>query len=207
MILRLIVCMMLIGLSQGADAQLVTRNPDSTGAVSFEDITARHEKILERIASPPRSAQFDFAWPDNAEEYAKVDKQVIVLVSSVVRDPSELPLQRVYFSTGSDEKALVLIGAMQTPIDQDSKLGAAGLQARQDAFYLAPAEWMMKGGFLLADFATNRAQFKLYELPVTNPPDFFKADKYPTPQGKIDSEALWAFLRREYTGFEPLDRP
>ena len=61
---------------------------------------------------------------------------------------------------------------------------------------------MMREGLLLIDFAVNRKEFRLYELPGT-PPDFVLRDRSPDPARGVrpSPSALKAMLEREYSGF------
>ena len=64
-------------------------------------MTERLEKSAIKTAkSAPKGAargsSVDFTWPSDTDEYRKLAKHVLVLVSVVTQDEAELPLRRVY---------------------------------------------------------------------------------------------------------------
>ncbi|HWK86432.1 MAG TPA: hypothetical protein VNQ34_02890 [Xanthobacteraceae bacterium] len=191
-----------------AHTQTLTKNPEATGAVTPEDMTKRLEQTADRTrkinpSGAPRAAQFDFAWPQDEDEYRKLAKHVIVLVSVVVRDEKELPLKRVYIrNKWNREFPLDRIVSERREVAQGSLTHSVLGAYREDSFYLAPAGLMKGEGEVVADFAANRTGFRLYHLPGT-PPDFIEADRrpMPAPGARPEPKALKAILEREYAGF------
>lgn len=191
-----------------AHTQTLTKNPEATGAVTPEDMTKRLEQTADRTrkispSGAPRAAQFDFAWPQDEDEYRKLAKHVIVLVSVVVRDEKELPLKRVYIrNKWNREFPLDRIASERRGVAQGSLTHSVLGAYREDGFYLAPAGLMKGEGEVVADFAANRTGFRLYNLPGT-PPDFIEADRrsMPAPGARPEPKALKAILEREYAGF------
>jgi hypothetical protein len=171
-------------------------------------MTERLEKSAVRTAkSAPKGAargsSVDFTWPADAEEYRKLAKRVLVLVSVVTQDAAELPLRRVYASVNGQDTELTRLSSQLSGVRKDSVTFSVLGPYREDGFYLAPAGTMMADGHLQADFAMRRIGFNLYRLPGT-PPDFIKADSDPMParDARPDLPALKAMLQREYKGFE-----
>ena len=81
--------------------QIVTKQPVLQGAVMSEKMCQRLEETAERTkeAAPngaAHGAQVDFAWPYDADEYRALGKYIVVLISAVSQDASELPRQCVY---------------------------------------------------------------------------------------------------------------
>lgn len=191
-----------------AHTQTLTKNPDATGAVTPDDMTKRLDQTAERVrkTSPsgvPRAAQFDFAWPQDEDEYRKLAKHVIVLVSVVTQNEKELPLKRVYIrNKWNREFPLDRIASERRDVAKDSPARSVLGAYREDSFYLAPAGLMKGEGEVVADFAANRTGFRLYALPGT-PPDFIEADRrpMPAPGARPEPKALKAMLEREYAGF------
>jgi hypothetical protein len=191
-----------------AHTQTLTKTPDATGAVTPDDMTKRLEQTAERTrkispSGAPRAAQFDFAWPQDEDEYRKLAKHVIVLVSVVVQDEQELPLKRVYIrNKWKREFPLDRIVSERREVAKGSLAHSVLGSYREDSFYLAPAGLMRGEGEVVADFAANRTGFRLYSLPGT-PPDFVEADRHPMPApgARPEPKALKAMLEREYAGF------
>lgn len=191
-----------------AHAQTLTQRPVAQNPVSPAEMTGRLEKSAVRTAkSAPkgaaRGASVDFSWPADAEEYRKLAKHVLVLVSVVTQDAAELPLRRVYVDSNGKQTQLTRLSGQRSGVAKDTKTFAILGPYREDGFYLAPAGAMMADGHLQADFAVRRIGFNLYRLPGT-PPDFIKTDSDPMPakDAKPDPSALKAMLQREYRGFE-----
>lgn len=207
--MRFLLIGMLTALLSGlAHAQTLSQRPVSQNPVTAAEMTERLEKSAVRTAkSAPKGAargsSVDFTWPADAEEYRKLAKRVLVLVSVVTQDAAELPLRRVYASVNGQDTELTRLSSQLSGVRKDSVTFSVLGPYREDGFYLAPAGTMMADGHLQADFAMRRIGFNLYRLPGT-PPDFIKADSDPMParDARPDLPALKAMLQREYKGFE-----
>jgi hypothetical protein len=191
-----------------AHAQTLRQRPVSQNPVTAAEMTERLEKSAVRTAkSAPKGAargsSVDITWPADAEEYRKLAKHVVVLVSVVTQDAAELPLRRVYANINGHDTELTRLSSQLSGVRKDSVTFSVLGPYREDGFYLAPAGPMMADGRLQADFAVRRIGFNLYRLPGT-PPDFIKADGDPMPakDAMPDLPALKAMLQREYKGFE-----
>ena len=191
-----------------AHAQTLTQRPVAQNPVTSAEMTGRLEKSAVRTAkSAPqgaaRGASVDFTWPADAEEYRKLAKHVLVLVSVVTQDAAELPLRRVYVDSNGKQTALTRLSSQRSSVAGGSVTFSVLGPHREDGFYLAPAGALIADGHLQADFAVRRIGFNLYRLPGT-PPDFIKADGDPMParDARPDVQALKTMLQREYRGFE-----
>ena len=189
-------------------AQTLTQRPVAQHPVTSAEMTERLEKSAVRTAkSAPqgaaRGASVDFSWPADAEEYRKLAKHVLVLVSVVTQDAAELPLRRVYVDSNGKQTQLTRLSSQRSSVAQGSTTFSVLGPYREDGFYLAPAGAMMADGHLQADFAKRRIGFNLYRLPGT-PPDFIRDDSDPMParDARPETPALKAMLQREYKGFE-----
>lgn len=194
--------------SSMAHAQTLTQRPVSQNPVTAAEMTERLEKSAVKTAkSAPkgaaRGASVDFTWPADPDEYRKLAKHVLVLVSVVTQDAAELPLRRLYATVDGRQIELTRLSSQLSAVRTGSMTFSVLGPHREDGFYLAPAGAMMADGQLQADFAVRRIGFNLYKLPGT-PPDFIKADSDPMPakDAKPDAPALKAMLQREYKGFE-----
>lgn len=197
----------LLLLATTAEAQIVSQSPVTHGAVTPEAIGKRLEDTAERVrkmsaTGGARGAVVDFAWAQDKDEYRALGKYVVVLVSAVSQDAAELPLKRVYVQSKGREIELRRIASERRDVAKESPVHAMLGPHREDGFYLAPADVMMRDGALLVDFAVRRNGFHLYNLPGT-PPDFIARDRNPTPAADASPEpkALQAIIAREYTGF------
>ena len=195
-------------LSIAAHAQTLTQRPVSQNPVTSAVMTERLEKSALRTAkSAPkgaaRGASVDFTWPADAEEYRKLAKHVLVLVSVVTQDAAELPLRRVYVDANGKQTQLTKLSSQRSSVAEGSVTFSVLGRHREDGFYLAPAGAMMADGHLQADFAVRRIGFNLYKLPGT-PPDFIRddSDAVPAKDARPEMPALKAMLQREYKGFE-----
>ena len=61
----------------------------------------------------------DFTWPADAEEYRKLAKHVLVLVSVVTQDAAELPLRRVYVNSNGKQTALTKLSSQRSSVARD----------------------------------------------------------------------------------------
>lgn len=200
--------MLAVFFSTAAHAQTLTQRPVAQTPVTSAEMTGRLEKSAVQTAkSAPngaaRGSSVDFTWPADAEEYRKLAKHVLVLVSVVTQDAAELPLRRVYANVNGQQTELTKLSSQRSGVPRGSVTFSVLGPYREDGFYLAPAGPMMADGHLQADFAVRRIGFNLYKLPGT-PPDFIKADSnpMPAPDSKPETPALKAMLQREYKGFE-----
>jgi hypothetical protein len=165
----------------------------------LEEQAADTKRIAPKAA---RVALVDFAWPQNAQEYRATGKFIVVLVVAVSQLEEELPLKRLYVQAGRRIIPLQKIASERRTLPESEVATVPG-RFREDAFYVAPAGPMMRKGNLLIDFAVNRDEFRVYELPGT-PPDFVRTDrKADPPKGaKPDARAIRAMIEREYPGFK-----
>ena len=204
----LVIWMLAAFLCSAVHAQTLTQRPVAQNPVTSAEMTERLEKSAVRTAkSAPqgaaRGASVDFTWPADAEEYRKLAKHVLVLVSVVTQDAAELPLRRVYVDSNGKQTALTRLSSQRSSVARGSVTFSVLGPHREDGFYLVPAVALMADGHLQADFAVRRIGFNLYRLPGT-PPDFIKADGDPMParDARPDVQALKTMLQREYRGFE-----
>jgi hypothetical protein len=201
--------LLLAAASEPAHAQVTSRGPATQDKVTPAELTRRLEATARKVqafaAHADRIAVFDTAWPGDPAEYAAMGRSVIVLVSVVTTDAKELPVQRVYLRVDGKDVALQQIAREPRKVAAGSRIRTVVGVNREDAFYLAPAEPMMREGAMLADFAANRKEFSVVRLPL-KPPAFARQD--PGPTTAPDRAALKAMLGREYPGFAlPADLP
>ena len=193
-----------------AFSQQLRKSPVAQGAVTPAVMDERLKDLALDVKTKNqnvgRIAKIDFAWPQDAEEYRALNKNVLVLITVVTKDEKELPLKRVYLENDDRKVTLKKIASERREVPKDSAAYSSLGPYREDSFYLAPAGLMMRDGYVIVDFATKRSGFRVYQLPGT-PPDFVQADKRPMPaaNNKADIKALRAMMEREYTGFAQPD--
>jgi len=196
----------IIAWAMPALSQELRKSPVAQGAVTPQVMDERLKDLAQDVKSKrqnvDRIAKIDFAWPQDAEEYRALNKNVLILVTVVTKDEKELPLRRVYLQNDGRDVALKKLTSERRDVPKDSPAYSVLGPFREDSFYLAPAGLMMREGFVVVDFAIKRKGFRIYELPGS-PPDFVQADKRPMPgaTAKIDLKAVRAMMEREYTGF------
>jgi hypothetical protein len=187
-----------------AHAQTLSKGPTTNDTVTSDDMTARMEQTALRV--PPdgvdRAANVDLCWPSSDEEYRALAKHMVVLVTVVTRNKAELPLRRVFIDVDGKQTELTRLSSQAVSVKKGTRTYSLIGHWREDSFYLAPTALMMGNGLLKADFAVNRKDFKLYQLPGT-PPAFVRSDSDPTSSdhASADMAAVKALLSREYKGF------
>lgn len=203
--MRVIVIALAALLAAPAFGQTSLSRPEITQqAVTPESTSGRLEAAAQRIlATGSRASRFaniDIAWGRDAEEQRAMGGHVVVLISAVSQDASELPLKRVYFRSASGvEIDLQRLGGEARDVPADLATRAAFGAHLEDVFYLAPAAALVEPGDVLIDFAVNRTGFRVLGLPV-EPPSFFVASPAAAPT-RENLAAVRILFEREYIGF------
>ena len=139
-----------------------------------------------------RYAAFAVAMPADFVEYAALNKHALLVVAALSKDPSELPLKRVYLEQEKRTLELSLVGLVRSELRADSPAGKLMGTHRVDAYYLIPLSAWRQPGTLLADFAAHRKEFILGKFPLPIKEEFIRYDAQPEPaQGRtIADEAI-----------------
>lgn len=160
-----------------------------------------------RYAPLPRYAQYDFAAPRDAQEYAALQGYGVVLVSVLTQVPAEVPPKRLYAKMGTTIVPLAPFASGAIGTAPDTIVGRVLGSTRWEGLYLVPMYLVAGGAQLVMDFAVNRDGFVLAQfgereresskhLPIAMP----GADGPP-------GAALVSFLTREYPGFDARREP
>lgn len=202
-----------MGEARSADAtspEHIVANPSvATGSLTIAAFNQRLENDARRDrqryagSTVDRIAEFDVAFPRDANEYKSFGKYGLLLVSALSHDASELPLAKVYIQLGGSTVELQRVVSIPRDVEPNSIASSEYGQYREDAFYLLPAG-VVSGDFtLLADFAVHRSGFVVTKGPLALP-DFIKTDATlsKTDPGPLPTaNAFVVLLRREYPGF------
>jgi hypothetical protein len=151
--------------------------------------------------SIPRVAFYDNALPADETEYQDLDKNSILMVTSLVQNPQELPLKNVYIVNQGEKIPLKLILSKTIPVNDPLVKKVFG-NNRQDSFYLFPIHFQLKDCQLAVDWTINREGFVVAKYPsqVKMPLDFVYDDQDIEKQsGNINVDFLKQFLNREYS--------
>jgi len=146
-----------------------------------------------------RFALYDIALPADAEEYADLNKNAILMITSVTHDNRELPISRVYLDCSGEKILLEKILSKTHEVKEDLIKSVFG-EYREDSFYLLPTHLFSKTGELAIDWAKNRSGFVLEKFPRETDVDYIIMDVIPERQDlQLKEEALKDVLKREYS--------
>jgi hypothetical protein len=190
-----------LGLPAPAHAQLAldwidTPPPGDAPTRRMEDQAAHMAKY--DLAEHPHIVSFDYVYPTDPHEYEALGGNGLLLVSTVAKDPKELPVKQVVLRFGVKDLALQPIADHASTVSPGSSLAKDIGVNREDAFFLLPGVLPGKAADLVVVFALPGRQFKAGRLsPVL--PDSLKVFVKP-PAGQPKAAALKAMLAREYPG-------
>jgi hypothetical protein len=193
-------------LAAPAFGQTALSRPEITQqAVTPESVSGRLETAARQILAAgnraSRFANIDIAWGLDANEQRAMGGRVVVLISAVSQDASELPLKRVYIrSAAGVETELQRLGGEARDVPADLATRAAFGAHREDSFYVGPAAALIEPGDILLDFAVNRSGFRVLGLPV-EPPAYFASIQTPIDPASGGLGAVRILFEREYIGF------
>ena len=145
----------------------------------------------------PRIALYDVAYPKDSAEAIAMGGNGVLVVTAVVQDTTEIPLRRVYLTTGTGIQELAPVAALAS-YASDSVVRATFGRFRLDATYLLPLHLRVTAGDLLADFAAHRDGFRLTQFDGQRPDGLRNLGRLPTTSSRPTPAALWSFIRREY---------
>jgi hypothetical protein len=190
--------------AQATEQHVVEAKGWQSKAVTPTEINRRIEEAAAKYseyAPIPRIAFYDIAYPKGASEYADLDGNAVLVITVLSQEPAELPLTRVFVSSGGNEIELKRITLVLS-----KEVGAEGKSLktfgayRADAIYLIPVYLCLKND-LFADFAKNRTGFKIAEFPSDVPSEVRELPIKPPAGAGPSVQALVRLLRREYPGF------
>jgi hypothetical protein len=146
-----------------------------------------------------RYAASDMASPRDDDEYYKLGKNGVVLISAVTQDSAELPLARVAIRNGAVLTELKPLASGRRETAEGSVVREMFGRFRQDALYLVPLDQVKRGATLECDFAVHRQGFVITRL--SEPPQgFILADPGRKSGPQPSASLLQAFIAREFPG-------
>lgn len=157
---------------------------------------------LQRYAPIPRYAQYDFAPPRDAQEYAALQGHGVVLISVLTQVPAEMPPKRLVAKLGTASVPLVLYASGSISAQPDPNISRAFGSYRWEGLYLLPMYLAAGGAQLVMDFAVNRDGFVVAQFG-----DQERKNSADLPIGLPGAEpppatSMVKFLTREYPGFD-----
>jgi len=153
---------------------------------------------FKKIGAVARFALEDVALPADMEEYAKLDKNAILMITAITHDENELPISMVCIEH-MDEKFILQEILTKNIIVDSGLINSVFGNYRVDAFYLLPIHFLMKDCKLVFDWAKNRDGFVLAEFPRNIDIDYLNEDNNPDQQNSaVSKETLQELLIREY---------
>src|SRR5687768_11448800 len=150
----------------------------------------------------PRVVFYDIGYPANAQEYAALDGNAVILFTTISQDRGELPLQKVYVSSEGKEIELKLLKSALAEIPaSDSAAAKTFGKFRADALYLLPMSLRVTNADLLVDFQKNRKAAKVAALGTPLPDELSRMMLTKSSGTGPAQTALDEFIKREYPGF------
>src|SRR6185295_9957300 len=122
--LKIFLIAAIIAWAMPALSQELRKSPVAQGAVTPQVMDERLKDLAQDVKSKrqnvDRIAKIDFAWPQDAEEYRALNKNVLILVTVVTKDEKELPLRRVYLQNDGRDVALKKLTSERRDVPKDS---------------------------------------------------------------------------------------
>ncbi len=158
-------------------------------------------------APVPRVAFFDVAYPANSNEATELAGHAVLLVTAIVQDSAEIPLQAVKIRSTSGVTTLqsILRVYSKVPPAADQIASTFGC-FREDSFYLLPLCLIGQNAELLADFAVQRNDFKLGTIDGELLKRMLKDVCLSAPTSTPDPKGVLTFITREYPGIRSVMR-
>ena len=183
---------------------VVAPTADASGAVTRARFEARIEDMASRAmvrlpgVKADRYAEFDIAWPHDAQEWDDLHGNAVLLTGALAQDGSELPLARLYLlHADGNQVALRRIGAAVRLLPAGSNSSAVFGPNLSEEFYLLPVAALDAQTQLLGDFAKSRLGFVLAD-DLAPPARFVGAPASPAPP---PLSAVKILVDREYPDF------
>jgi len=169
-----------------------------------DEIEAWAKKRDESNGTPvERTFDFTIFHADSTAEFTALARYSLLILTVVTQKPEELPLKRVYLRTADWEIPLLKISSWRRNIDQTLLTYKMYGPYREDGFYLFPTSAYLRVAQLQADFAANRSDLPLLELPAQLGPKWLRTlqNPDPVPNALPNLKALQAFIKRRTSGF------
>jgi hypothetical protein len=202
-----------------AQVSAPVRSGDPIESRTIEGATTRegHNSYIEaRALASQASGQapaaryrnFVIAWPDGVEEYQRMARYSVMLLTVTTQNRAELPLARVYVRAGGSDVALKKLSSTRSEYAANDVVAKMFGRYREDAFYLVPGAALMREGAVLADFTTVRKEMGVVVLPTKTGRERAKDFSLDNPLANAEPDAATfkVFFNREFPGFPPPKR-
>jgi hypothetical protein len=148
----------------------------------------------------PRVALIDIAFPKDQQEYEKLNKHAVLLITVITHDGDELPIRRVYIRKEKSEIPLTRVVSWRTQTKPHSAARKVFGPHREDSYYLLPIASYFEEGALLLDLTRNRSEFLILDFPRELLQDFIISDQDRRPRSdvSIPAAAIQEFVTREF---------
>jgi hypothetical protein len=161
---------------------------------------AQDYKQYKDLGQFARVGFFDLVQPLDEQEYVALAGHALMLVTTIAREQTELPLRRAYLNVGGREIELQLVSSILSktndPNDRVAKIFGA---YRADALYLVPLHRRFDRADLFVDFAANKQGLRLGEITAAA---FAARDGTSSPLAdQPAADALKRVIAREYPRF------
>jgi hypothetical protein len=167
-----------------------------------DEIIRRLERIssgLPKGAKLQRVAIGDVAYPRTQAENVAMGGYALLLITSIVHEPDELPLGRVTVQDVAG--VLPLQRAALRRVVVDARLGAALGTHRTDELYYIPVFLTRVPSVLVVDFARNRTGLEMLRFPPPATADAFPAGISVIDDIRIPDVDVATVLAREEYGW------
>lgn len=158
-------------------------------------------EMYKDYAPVPRVAFFDVAYPSSRKECDSLRGNAILLVTAVVQDSSELPLESIYLD-GPDTMTVLsqIITSFSLVDNSDSVVASTFGYFREDIFLFLPMREWFGGARLLVDFRGDRQGFQLISREKGVPSDLQNLLPFEVVDAQPDTAAVMELIAREFPG-------
>lgn len=128
---------------------------------------AKDYKQYKDLGQFARIGFFDLTQPLDEQEYNALAGHALMLITTIARDQTDLPLRRAYLKVGGREFELQLISSvLSKQLDANDRVAKAFGAYRADALYLVPIHQHFDRADVLVDFP-HKAGLRLGEITAT----------------------------------------
>ena len=176
------------------------RGPYQKGAVTNAAIDGRLTAAAVHyagVASIPRIALFDVAYPADSNELKRLHGYALVVLTAITQDSTELPLRHVYIHDGSATTSLEPTVRLLSRV-HDARIGSVFGTFREDVIVLMPVQARKPGAELTVDFAAHRQGFRLAVFDDEVPEVVASYRGMSAPPGAPSRAEVQKLLKREY---------
>lgn len=190
----------------GSGAPIESRIADAVSSRASHDTSIQARAQAAQDHGDEASARyrvFSISWSDDVDEYQRMARYAVMLLTVITQKREELPLARVYVRAGGRDVPLRKIGSTRSEYAAGNVVAKMFGRYREDAFYLAPGGAFMRDGAVFADLSANRKEMGVVQLPTKVEQQRVKTfpTDDPPANAKPDADAFKTFMSKKYPGF------